>query len=78
MVYQDFKLEHSSPEDFWKSVGVAERLWNTFSPYWGPNGDHGFSMRFVENVKPLILSAFGMQEFTPKLEILITFEMSEL
>ena len=75
MVYQDFKLEHSA-EIFGKALALLNVYGDTFFGLLGPNGDHGFSMRFVENVKPLILAAFGIQEFTPKLEILITFEMS--
>ncbi len=42
----------------------------------GPHGDHAFSLRLIEIVKPLFLKAFGETEPASDLDILLTFEMS--
>ncbi len=42
----------------------------------GPHGDHAFSLRLIENAKPLILGIIGQPQTTEDLDVLLTFEMA--
>ncbi len=61
---------------FAKSLDLLDSIGDSFFALLGPCGDPGFSVKFIETAKPLILQVFGMSEYTSRLDTFVTFELS--
>ncbi len=77
--YQDLsqRIQSGNMELIYRlSFRLIETHGDALVAFLGPNGDHAFFLRLIEEIKPMFLSVIGQTEFTPELEIVVAYEAS--
>ncbi|MCD7919673.1 MAG: TetR/AcrR family transcriptional regulator [Clostridiales bacterium] len=73
------EFTEGKPEQIFETgLDIMQASGDTLVLLLGVNGDPAFAAKFIAMVKPQIISAFHLKEFTPQMDTAVTFAMSGL